>query len=260
MSETKMKIDRNALYTARWHLNTGKVVPAGAPREALLALMEPVIGSVAASAPVQVPAVISGGESPIVEYQHGDLPSVRDVVWMVGPTQRFPIVGAAFTAEEFERYVAGIPVASLSWSPVGVTIHHTAAPSLAQRPNGFQREHMMNLRSYYTSLGWDRGPHLFVDDRRIWVFSPITAKAIHAVSFNSKRFGIEILGDYDNEDPRTGRGLAACELAAKAGKTLIGRFGLPDGVNFHRDDPKTSKTCPGEKITKEWFLGLMAKP
>jgi hypothetical protein len=28
-------------------------------------------------------------------------------------------------------------------------------------------------------------------------------------------------------------------------------------IRFHREDPKTSKTCPGTKITKKWLLNLI---
>ena len=28
-------------------------------------------------------------------------------------------------------------------------------------------------------------------------------------------------------------------------------------VKFHRDDPRTSKSCPGTKVSKEWFLNLV---
>jgi hypothetical protein len=28
-------------------------------------------------------------------------------------------------------------------------------------------------------------------------------------------------------------------------------------VLFHRDDPKTSKSCPGKKVTKDWILNLI---
>ena len=28
-------------------------------------------------------------------------------------------------------------------------------------------------------------------------------------------------------------------------------------LKFHRDDPKTSKTCPGKKVKKDWFLSLV---
>jgi hypothetical protein len=244
-------MSREHLFTARWYLNAGQVVPKGGPRESLLALLAPVLGGTPPAIPVPVTP-----EPPREEvFSSGDLPPIKDVVWLVPPSKSFPIVGASFTLEQFKAYLAGIDDGAMTWDPSTVTIHHTASPSLAQRPDGFLTQHMLNLRSWYQSLGWNRGPHLFVDDKRIWVFSPLTAKGIHAVSFNSAAIGIEILGDYDNEDPTAGRGLAACTLAAHAAEALKARFGTSK-MNFHRDDPKTSKTCPGRKITKEWFESL----
>jgi|GEM_PF-3192308 len=210
-----------------------------------------------ASAHVIADAPSEVAYSPVTTFRNGDLPPVKDVVWMVPPSKTFPIVGAAFSSAEFLGYLRNIKDDAMTWAPRGVTIHHTAAPSLATRPRGFESQHMLNLRSWYQSLGWDRGPHLFVDDKLIWVFSPLTSRGIHAVSFNRTRIGIEILGDFDSEDPKSGRGLEACKMAADAASLLIGRFGLTDPLNFHRDDSKTSKTCPGSKFQKDWFLALV---
>lgn len=253
-------MNREALFTARWHLLNGKAVPTGAPLSELLALMEPVLGKPNLSLPANgINVAPKPDGSLVVEWHNDDLPPIRDVIWLVPPGQRFPIVGVPFTLEQFRGYLAGIKDEQMSWSPTGVTIHHTAAPSLAQRPRGFESQHMLNLRSYYTSLGWDRGPHLFVDDSRIWVFSPLTARAIHAVSFNSRFFGIEMLGDFDREDPKSGRGAKVTELGAAAAVELIARFGLSEATKFHRDDPKTDKTCPGKLISRDWFYSLMGR-
>jgi hypothetical protein len=117
---------------------------------------------------------------------------------------------------------------------------------------------MQNLMEFYEGLGWRGGPHLFVDDHRVWVFSPLTERGTHAVSFNAAGFGIEVLGDYDNEDPATGRGLSCWRNAAVAFRSLCAWRGIdPAGaLKFHRDDPKTRKTCPGKRVTRDWFLAL----
>lgn len=246
--------DRPSLYTGRWHLLNGKAVPKGPELDAILALMEPVLGPApGASAPW--PPTPAAPSAPVVaDWTSGDLPPVRDVVWMVPPGQRFPIVGAAFTLPEFVAYLAGISDDQMTWSPSAITVHHCAAPSLAQRPDGFLPQHMLNLRSYYTSLGWDRGPHLFIDDKRIWVFSPLTARSIHAVSFNAASLSIEMLGNYDVERPDSGRGEKVTALAAAAVVALSRRYrSVVKPLQFHRDDPKTDKTCPGKLITKDWF-------
>jgi hypothetical protein len=84
-----------------------------------------------------------------------------------------------------------------------VTIHHTAAPSLAQRPQGFTIQHIINMASFYQRQkssggnGWPTGPHLFIDDDQIFGMCDFAVKGIHAVSFNTSSIGIEVLGFYD---------------------------------------------------------------
>jgi hypothetical protein len=86
---------------------------------------------------------------------------------------------------------------------------------------------------------------------------------VHAVSFNSSAIGIEVLGYYDVEDPLNGRGLLCWQNSAKATRVLLDWLGLKvneSTVLFHRDDPKTQKTCPGTKVKKDWLLSLIAAP
>ena len=166
-------------------------------------------------------------------------------------------VGKVWTAESFKEYLNTLKKPSY---PKSITIHHTGAPSLAQRPTGLTIQHIHNIQSFYQSLGWNRGPHLFVDEDQIFGMTPLGTPGIHAVSFNRSSIGIEVLGDYDREDPLSGRGLQCMKVAAAATRSLLQWLDLPANdktVLFHRDDPKTSKTCPGKKVTKDWFLGLV---
>lgn len=160
--------------------------------------------------------------------------------------------------DEFKTYVDGLKWGA--WKPSLIVIHHCAAPSLEQRPNGFLTQHMVNLNDFYSDKGWSAGPHLFTDDDQIWTFSPMTARGVHAVSFNATGIGIEMLGNFDVEDPWSGRGLAVLTTTCKAVKVLLAKLGLtPAAIRFHRDDPRTNKTCPGKKIKKEQFLELMTR-
>jgi hypothetical protein len=168
------------------------------------------------------------------------------------------IIGKQFSVEEFEEYLKTLDFSG--WKPELIVVHHCAAPNLAQRPKGFIYQHILNLQDFYEGKGWSAGPHLFTDDNSAWVFSPLTARGVHAVSFNRNGIGIEMLGDYDSEDPKSGRGLAVVTITAKVVKLLMRKIGKDAScIRFHRDDPKTSKTCPGTKITKEWFLEQVAK-
>ena len=169
----------------------------------------------------------------------------------------FTNVGRVWSTSSFEDYLKTLN--KPAWAK-SITLHHTAAPSLAQRPKGFISQHIVNMQDYYKSLGWKSGPHLYADDDQLWGMSPLTEKGVHAVSFNSTSIGIEVLGDYDSEDPLTGRGLACWHTAASATQSLAKWIGITpntDTIKFHRDDPKTSKTCPGTKVKKDWFLGLV---
>jgi hypothetical protein len=167
------------------------------------------------------------------------------------------IVGQNFTPEEFLEYVEGLSWDD--WRPEFIVLHHTAAPSLAQRPNGFNQLTIANLERYYRDeMGWSAGPHLFVDDRAIWVFTPLTTPGVHAKSFNSHSLGVEMLGNYDVEDFDSGRGLAVQQNAVAAIAILSAALEIDPGTMVgHRDEPSTTKTCPGNNVdTGEFILAV----
>ena len=166
-------------------------------------------------------------------------------------------VGKVWSTSELEVYLGSITPPS--WVKA-VCLHHTAAPSLAQRPKGFQAQHIVNMRDFYQSKGWHAGPHFFVDEDQVWGMSPVHEPGIHAVSFNGTSIGIEVLGDYDTEPQDKGRGLECWKTAADATRVILKWLKLKPSVAtvlFHRDDPKTSKTCPGTKVQKNWVLGMI---
>lgn len=169
----------------------------------------------------------------------------------------FSAVGQVFDARAFEKHVSTL---DLSWANA-VCLHHTAYPDLSMRPKGWTIQHMRNLASYYGGeLGWSAGPHLFTDEDEIFGLSPLTTRGVHAKSFNARSIGIEALGNYDHEKPASGRGLEVWRTTAAATAILLRRMGLPatgQTVLFHRDDPKTTKTCPGRLVAKEWVLSLV---
>lgn len=163
----------------------------------------------------------------------------------------YELVGKVWDANSFAEYVRGL---DLSWAK-GITMHHTAAPSLAQRPAGLKIQHIRNMESFYRSLGWSRGPHLFVDEDQIFGMSSLEERGIHAVSFNRTHIGIEVLGDYDTESPTEGRGKKCWEMAWNAVAALLRCMPgvTEENVNGHRDDPKTTKTCPGRLVDLNAF-------
>lgn len=171
-----------------------------------------------------------------------------------------PFVGKRFTPVGFAAYVKGLDWSG-GWRGHYPVLHHTAAPSLAQRPNGLTNQHLVNLLEYYQDeLGWSGAPHLFIDDRPdgIIVFQRLDKRGVHAKSFNAAGWGIEMLGDYDTEDPKSGRGANVLKNTAHALAALLGiNSNGVDAIKFHREDPLTDKTCPGRLVTKELIRSLV---
>lgn len=171
----------------------------------------------------------------------------------------FDALGISFKfPEESDKFVNYLQNISLFDGCAGLTFHHTASPNLQQRPNGLTDQHMVNIKNYYSgNLNWSSGPHFFVDDHRLMLMTPINERGIHAKSFNRNRLGLEVLGDYDYESPKYGRGLVAWDNAALTYKLLKNQFVQINDFNFHRNDPKTSKTCPGKLVDYEFIQNLL---
>lgn len=175
----------------------------------------------------------------------------------------FENVGKVWTPASLAEHLECRAV--LAWID-SITIHLTAAPSLAQRPRGFTVQHIRNIQSFYSrpksqgGQGWSSGPHLFIDEDEIFGMCDFRRKGIHAASFNSRSLGIEVLEDYDIEDPYSGRGLTCWTNTAETVRVLLKWLGIKKSktaILFHRDDPKTRKSCPGQRIDKAWFLDLI---
>ena len=160
------------------------------------------------------------------------------------------IVGKAFSPEEFDEYCHHLQWTA--WRPSFIVLHNTAIPSLAQRPNGFSPQTIKGLESFYRDTQkWSAGPHLFIDDKKIWVFTPLTVSGVHSPSWNKLALGIEMLGDYSKESFNTARGLKVRKSAIAAMATLCGILGLdPQGIRLHREDPLTTHACPGANVRK----------
>lgn len=160
------------------------------------------------------------------------------------------IVGKAFSPEAFDDYCHTL--SWTAWRPQYVVVHNTGAPSLAQRPKGLERKHIDNLVSYYRDQkGWSAGPHLFVDDERICVFTPLTMSGVHSPSFNKVALGVEMLGDFEREPFISGRGARVRDNTVAALATLHAVLGLePKTMKLHREDPATTHACPGILVKK----------
>jgi N-acetylmuramoyl-L-alanine amidase CwlA len=164
------------------------------------------------------------------------------------------IDGNSYSADEFDSYCHALRWSA--WRPSFIVLHNTAAPSLSQRPNGFTKQHILNLEKYYRDeQRWKAGPHLFVDDKQIWTFTPLTLSGTHSPSWNKTALGIEMLGDYDRDEFESGRGLKVQKNAVAAVATLTAMLGIdPDTMRLHKQDPLTTHACPGKNVNKNKFI------
>ena len=128
-------------------------------------------------------------------------------------------VGHVWSPQSLEEYLGTIK--KPDWVEA-ITLHNTGVPSLGQRPKGLSVGQVGNIRDYYrNSLGWSAGPHLFIDEDEIYGMTDFRHRGVHAVSFNSYAIGIEVLGWYNKEDPKSGRGLSCWETATAAARVLL---------------------------------------
>src|SRR5882762_4890813 len=156
------------------------------------------------------------------------------------------IVGQSFSVDAFRQYVDTISFDT--WRPQFVVLHNTGAPKLADWHRVAGSVRMRNLESFYRDTQqWSAGPHLFVADDFIWVFTPLNVSGVHSPSWNSIAWGVEMVGDYEVEafDP------SVRENVLSALTSMHATLGLdPNTLRLHKEDPKTTHNCPGKNIVK----------
>lgn len=157
------------------------------------------------------------------------------------------IIGRRLSLHEFQDYVTGFDFGPKL--PNKLVVHHTWRPT----KEGWAGERsIQGLKTYYEGKGWPAGPHLFVAEDGIWLFSSMRQDGIHAGSLNTLSVGIEVVGDYD---------LIQWEGQTKYNtlgviKVLSDKLGIQrNQIFFHRD--VSSKSCPGNAITKEWLFAQL---
>jgi N-acetylmuramoyl-L-alanine amidase len=160
------------------------------------------------------------------------------------------IIGKSFSPQDFDNYCH--TVQWNAWRPSFIVLHNMAIPSLAQRPSGLTKKHIDNLEAFYRDKqGWNAGPHLFIDDKQIWVFTPLNVSGTHSPSWNKTALGIEMLGDFEKESFDSGRGLSVRKNTVAAIASLSAVLGLnPASMKLHREDPGTTHACPGKNVRK----------
>lgn len=161
------------------------------------------------------------------------------------------VIDRGFDADGFEQYAQGI--ALITWRPQFVVVHNTAIPTFADWHDVSGQKRMNAFVRYYRDeQGWSAGPHLFVADDFIWVFTPLTTPGVHAPSWNGISWGVELVGEYNSEqlDP------CVFDNAITALATLHAIGGLePSTLRLHKEDPLTThKECPGRGIDKQVII------
>jgi hypothetical protein len=179
------------------------------------------------------------------------------------------IVGKSFTPDEFEQYLHTLDFGP--WRPKFVVVHNTFLPTLEQydewktrRPPFPDEQWMKNLVSYYRDQqGWSAGPHLIVTDEKILAFTPLTVPGTHTPSWNAISWGVETVGDFDEErfEDRERDNLVATLASLHS---LMGwdpadyKLGVR-GLHFHKEDKRTThKNCPGKKMKKPALVKAVA--
>lgn len=164
------------------------------------------------------------------------------------------IVGQGYSPAGFIQYVNMLRFGV--WRPSLIVLHNTGVPTLEEWKRTPGSAHMKALERYYRDeQGWSAGPHLFVDDTVIYVFTPLTVPGVHSPSWNGISWGVELVGDY-NREPMNHN---VFQNGASALATLFDAVGLdPDGLKIHREDPKTTHTgCPGKNLIKADMIALV---
>lgn len=162
------------------------------------------------------------------------------------------------TVDAFIAHLAKHDPAVARWA-VGVTVHHTVIPTVAQW-RGVKT--MDGMRRHYKGMGWSGAPHLFIGPDGIWQGTPLHLPGIHAGDCNDSHWGVEVVGDYDH-----GPWLEPINSLARGAITALYRWrGLADAATLkgHREC-LPNKSCPGIAIDmddlRRWLAGeLRATP
>jgi len=179
------------------------------------------------------------------------------------------ILRRKLTKEEFKDYVNGKNFGSIT--PNKIVLHHTWRPTVETWAG---ERTIDGLKRYYEGLGWSAGPHIFVAEDGIWLFTDMSQVGIHAGNGNatwvqngvekqgfyytnatlkSYSIGVEVVGDYDEKvwENETRLNALACLSC------LQKRLNIPNPeIHFHRE--YSPKSCPGNAITREWLENQLA--
>lgn len=155
------------------------------------------------------------------------------------------IIGAPKTAEMLYAYCQTLQMRT--WRPSFVVVHNTGIPTFRDWHKVPGPVRMHALEGYYRDVKkWSAGPHLFVADDYIWLFTPLWTEGVHAPSWNHVSWGVETVSDLDSEPLNPNVYLNLVSALA-----ILHNFGGldPNLLRFHKEDPKTTHYgCPGKNM------------
>ena len=161
------------------------------------------------------------------------------------------IDGRVMTISEFVAYVEALDIPQPL--PGRVFLHHTWKPT---RESWRGHDTMLAMKAYYEEQlwqdrygqwheGWTAGPHLFVADDGIWLFSDLRYDGVGVYGHNIGTRHLEMVGNYDEQLPSG----PTLENTVAALGILHEKLGLDvRELNFHRDF--STKSCPGWAVQK----------
>ncbi|MCI0693339.1 N-acetylmuramoyl-L-alanine amidase [candidate division KSB1 bacterium] len=164
------------------------------------------------------------------------------------------IIGEGFTPVDFDHYVRQLNFGN--WRPQFVVLHNTFKPRFSEWHNITGRERMKNFEHYYRDeQRWSAGPHLFVADDLIWVFTPLITSGVHSPSWNRFSWGVEMVGDYDMEPVNVN----VFDNTIAALTTLHAAIGLDtQTLHLHKEDPETTHdSCPGRNVNQAEIIARL---
>ncbi len=154
------------------------------------------------------------------------------------------IVNRRLSLNEFRHYIKECYFGAQPANKL--VIHHTWKPT---KESWAGKQSILGLKGYYERKGWKVGPHLFIAEDGIWLFTPMRNNGIHAGTLNPRSIGIEVVGNYDVE---VWSGNTKMNTLGTI-ESLMKQLDLTKGdIHFHRD--ASGKSCPGRAITKEWLF------
>jgi hypothetical protein len=162
-----------------------------------------------------------------------------------------PIDGRLLNIEQFRAHIVGLDLSRVTH----VVIHHTYRPDEdAWRRYGGWVYWRDALRRHYESLGWTRGPHLFVSYEGIGLFYDMTrtGRAVGGGYLEPGTLHIEMVGDFMTRLPAgatlTNSVQAAAAIMVQTGAALTNHNEVVGGWE-----------CPGNMLKANWgwFRGLV---